>query len=135
MNKKIICLILSFIFSFFTCKALDIEVWDGHFSFIINTTTNKAKVRDIYFKIGETKDIIIPYKINWCGHDYIVTEILDYVIKDKLNQISSIVLPSTFEKTLTNRKAIELLYRRHIPVIIKNYFDKQHSLNFRSESV
>ena len=35
----------------------------------------------------------------------------------------------------SERKAIELLYRRHIPVIIKNNFDKQHSLNFRSESV
>lgn len=135
MNKKIIYLLLSFIFSFFTCKAVDIEVWDGHFSFIINTTTNKAKVRDIYLRLGEEKAIVIPSKIKYCGNEYIVTEILDYVIKDKLNQISSIVLPSTFEKTLTNRKALELLYRRHIPVIIKNYFDKQHSLNFRSESV
>jgi predicted RND superfamily exporter protein len=58
MNKKIIYLLLSFIFSFFTCKAVDIEVWDGHFSFIINTTTNKAKVRDIYLRLGEEKAIV-----------------------------------------------------------------------------
>lgn len=135
MNKKMVYLLLSFIFSFITCNAIDIEVWEGDFSFIVNTTTSKATIRDIYFRLGKTKEIVIPSTINWCGHTYVVTEIFDYVIKDRLNQISSIVFPGTFENTLMNRKALELLSMRHIPVIIKKGINKNRSLLFRSQSI
>lgn len=115
--KKITSFLVAFVCSFSTCKALQLEVLDGDFSYIVETSTNTAMVRNIYIKAGENKDIYVPSEIiDGCKQKYKVNEISPDAVKDVIKQIKSIELPGTLEYTNSNIETLKCLFLYHVPV-------------------
>ena len=128
MVKRFISFLFSLMFSIFTCNAIEIEVFQQGLSYILNTSTNKAKLFKIYVGLGEVKDVIVPSTVEYDSKTYVVTEVLGQAIERNPDGISSIELPSTLENTKANRETLGLISKFHIPVYraitnIENFFN------------
>lgn len=94
----------------FTCSALQMEVLQGDFSFIVDTKNNTAFLRHIYIATGEKKKISVPAKITDGLNDtYKVTTIADYAVEEVFDKLTDLELPETLEENETNKKTLELL--------------------------
>lgn len=117
MFKKMGSFLAALICSFSTCKAIKMEVLDGDFSYIVDTSTKTAMIKKIYIKTDNKKDLFVPSKIqDGCKMTYTVNEISSYAIKDVVNKISSIELPATLDYTRDNLEVFRCLFLYHIPV-------------------
>lgn len=117
MLKKMGSFLAALICSFSTCKAIKMEVLDGDFSYIVDTSTKTAMIKKIYIKTDNKKDLFVPSKIqDGCKMTYTVNEISSYAIKDVVNKISSIELPGTLEYTDRNIETLKCLFLHKIPV-------------------
>lgn len=93
-----------------TCSALQIEVLQGDFSFIVDTKNNTAFLRHIYIATGEKKKISVPAKITDGLNDtYKVTTVADYAVEEVFDKLTDLELPETLEENETNKKTLELL--------------------------
>lgn len=94
----------------FTCSALQMEVLQGDFSFIVDTKNNTAFLRHIYIATGEKKKISVPAKITDGLNDtYKVTTVADYAVEEVFDKLTDLELPETLEDNETNKKTLELL--------------------------
>lgn len=94
----------------FTCSALQMEVLQGDFSFIVDTKNNTAFLRHIYIATGEKKKISVPAKITDGLNDtYKVTTVADYAVEEVFDKLTDLELPETLEENETNKKTLELL--------------------------
>lgn len=117
MIKKFAAVLASLIFSFSSCKAIQMEVVDGNFTYIVDTSKNTAIVRDIYIPLGKKEDIKIPSTVtDGCKQKYTINEISEYAIKPKATQIASIELPNTLDYTDRNVAMLKYLFSMKIPV-------------------
>ena len=93
-----------------TCSALQMEVLQGDFSFIVDTKNNTAFLRHIYIATGEKKKISVPAKITDGLNDtYKVTTVADYAVEEVFDKLTDLELPETLEDNETNKKTLELL--------------------------
>lgn len=94
----------------FTCSALQMEVLQGDFSFIVDTKNNTAFLRHIYIGTGEKKKIVVPEEITDGLNDtYKVTTVADYAVEEVFEKLTDLELPETLEENETNKKTLELL--------------------------
>lgn len=93
-----------------TCSALQMEVLQGDFSFIVDTKNNTAFLRHIYIATGEKKKISVPAKItDGLSDTYKVTTVADYAVEEVFDKLTDLELPETLEDNETNKKTLELL--------------------------
>lgn len=110
MFKKVVPYFFALSTPLFTCSALQMEVLQGDFSFIVDTKNNTAFLRHIYIATGEKKKISVPAKITDGLNDtYKVTTIADYAVEEVFDKLTDLELPETLEDNETNKKTLELL--------------------------
>ena len=110
MFKKVVPYFFALSTPVFTCSALQMEVLQGDFSFIVNTKNNTAFLRHIYIATGEKKKISVPAKITDGLNDtYKVTTVADYAVEEVFDKLTDLELPETLENNETNKKTLELL--------------------------
>lgn len=110
MFKKVVPYFFALSTPVFTCSALQIEVLQGDFSFIVDTKNNTAFLRHIYIATGEKKKISVPAKITDGLNDtYKVTTVADYAVEEVFDKLTDLELPETLEDNETNKKTLELL--------------------------
>ena len=92
------------------CQALQWEVLQGDFSFIVDTKTHTAFLRHIYIGTGEKKKIVVPTEIiDGLKNTYKVTTVADYAVEEVFEKLTDLELPETLENNETNKKTLELL--------------------------
>ncbi len=92
-----------------SCQALQWEVLQGDFSFIVDTKTHTAFLRHIYIGTGEKK-IVVPTEItDGLKNTYKVTKVADYAVEEVFEKLTDLELPKTLENNETNKKTLELL--------------------------
>lgn len=110
MFKKVVPYFFALSTPVVTCSALQMEVLQGDFSFIVNTKNNTAFLRHIYIATGEKKKISVPAKITDGLNDtYKVTTVADYAVEEVFDKLTDLELPETLENNETNKKTLELL--------------------------
>ena len=110
MFKKVVPYFFALSTPVVTCSALQMEVLQGDFSFIVNTKNNTAFLRHIYIATGEKKKISVPAKITDGLNDtYKVTTVADYAVEEVFDKLTDLELPETLEDNETNKKTLELL--------------------------
>lgn len=110
MFKKVVPYFFALSTPVVTCSALQMEVLQGDFSFIVDTKNNTAFLRHIYIATGEKKKISVPAKITDGLNDtYKVTTVADYAVEEVFDKLTDLELPETLEDNETNKKTLELL--------------------------
>lgn len=110
MFKKVVPYFFALSTPVVTCSALQMEVLQGDFSFIVDTKNNTAFLRHIYIATGEKKKIVVPSEvIDGLNYTYKVTTVADYAVKEVFEKITNLELPETLEDNETNKKTLELL--------------------------
>lgn len=93
-----------------TCSALQMEVLQGDFSFIVDTKTHTALLRHIYISTGVEKKIVVPTEItDGLKNTYKVTTVADYAVEEVFEKLTDLELPKTLENNETNKKTLKLL--------------------------
>ena len=112
MFKKVIQYFFALSTPVVSCSALQWEVLQGDFSFIVNTKTNTAFLRHIYIGTGEKKKIVVPAEItDGLNNTYKVTTVADYAVAEVFDKLTDLELPKTLEENETNKKTLKLLER------------------------
>lgn len=109
MIKKIISSLMAIFISIVSCNSILIEILEGDFSYIINTTKKTALIRKIYIPANTKKDIVIPKFVEFHNINYLVTEIKEDAIKDVIQQIKSFMARDEFVNNERNFKALSWL--------------------------
>lgn len=110
MFKKVFASFFVFNTPAISCQALQWEVLQGDFSFIVDTKNNTAFLRHIYIGTGEKKKIVVPSEVtDGLNYTYKVTTVADYAVKEVFEKITDLELPETLEDNETNKKTLELL--------------------------
>lgn len=110
MFKKVVPYFFALSTPVVTCSALQMEVLQGDFSFIVDTKNNTAFLRHIYIGTGEKKKIVVPEEITDGLNDtYKVTTVADYAVEEVFEKLTDLELPETLEENETNKKTLELL--------------------------
>lgn len=110
MFKKVVPYFFALSTPVVTCSALQMEVLQGDFSFIVDIKNKTAFLRHIYIATGEKKKISVPAKITDGLNDtYKVTTVADYAVEEVFDKLTDLELPETLEDNETNKKTLELL--------------------------
>lgn len=110
MFKKVVPYFFALSTPVVTCSALQMEVLQGDFSFIVDTKTHTAFLRHIYIGTGEKKKIVVPAEItDGLKNTYKVTTVADYAIEEVFEKLIDLELPKTLENKETNKKTLRLL--------------------------
>lgn len=118
MLKKIISFIVCLVCTFSTCNALKMEILDGDFSYILDTSEKTATIRFIYISAHTKKEIVIPkYVTDYYGDKYLVTEIQENAMKQAINRIKSFIAREDFINNEKNFKALTWLLIYNVPFV------------------
>lgn len=110
MFKKVVPYFFALSTPVVSCSALQWEVLQGDFSFIVDTRTHTAFLRHIYIGTGEKKKIVVPEEItDGLKNTYKVTTVADYAVEEVFDKLTDLELPETLEDNETNKKTLELL--------------------------
>lgn len=110
MFKKVVPYFFALSTPVVSCSALQWEVLQGDFSFIVDTKTHTAFLRHIYIGTGEKKKIVVPAKItDGLNNTYKVTTVADYAVAEVFEKLTDLELPKTLENNETNKKTLKLL--------------------------
>lgn len=110
MFKKVVPYFFALSTPVVSCSALQWEVLQGDFSFIVDTKTNTAFLRHIYIGTGEKKKIVVPAEItDGLNNTYKVTTVADYAVAEVFEKLTDLELPKTLENNETNKKTLKLL--------------------------
>lgn len=116
MFKKMLSFFAALSFSTLGCNALQMELADGDFTFVIDDKDNSAILRDIYIPKHTKKELNIPQTVEWLGTKYVVRQIMEHAIQRVINRIESVVLPYTLYENEENRKAYNWFLIFGLPV-------------------
>ena len=116
MLKKFISFILFVLLSATTCNGILMEILHGGFSFIIDDEKFTASVNRVYVGSKETKDLVIPSKIEFLNREYTVNLIYDYAFKGSIGRIRSIKIPKTLDSINENLESLRILFINNIIV-------------------
>lgn len=110
MFKKVVPYFFALSTPVVSCSALQWEVLQGDFSFIVDTKTHTAFLRHIYIGTGEKKKIVVPAEItDGLNNTYKVTTVADYAVAEVFEKLTDLELPKTLENNETNKKTLKLL--------------------------
>lgn len=110
MFKKVVPYFFALSTPVVSCSALQWEVLQGDFSFIVDTKTHTAFLRHIYIGTGEKKKIVVPAEItDGLNNMYKVTTVADYAVAEVFEKLTDLELPKTLENNETNKKTLKLL--------------------------
>lgn len=131
MFKKAISFFAALSFSAIGCNALQQELADGDFTFVIDDKDNSAIVRDIYIPLRTKKDLDIPQTVEYRGTKFVVRQIMEHAIQRVINRISSVRLPNTLYKNEENSKAYNWFLIYDLPITINTTpLPVEHELMF-----
>lgn len=118
MFKRIGSFLSALTFSVAACNALQWELLDGDFSYLIDAHDKTAIIRWIYISAHTRKEIVIPkYVTDYHGDKYLVTEIQENAIKQAIPRIKSFIARDEFMKNEKNFAALRWLIIRHVPFV------------------
>lgn len=118
MFKKIGSFLSALTFSVAACNAIQMEILNGDFSFIVDTRKNTAKIRYIYISAHTKKEIVIPkYVKDCCGNEYLVDEIQENAMVQAIPRIKSFIAREAFFKNEKNYAALRWLVIRNVPFV------------------
>lgn len=91
------------------------EIFDGDFSYIINTNKKTAAIRKIYIPANTKKDIVIPTFVEFQNVNYLVMEIKENAIREVVHRIKSFRARDEFINNERNFKALTWLIIYNLP--------------------
>ncbi len=113
MLKKFLSIVFVFVVCLVNCSATKILVGTDHFSFIVNDTTNTAKL----VQIKNVEDIVsIPEFVSYAGNNCNVVLIDENAFRNVLDKIKSVVLPKYLIKHEQNTNIIRILLDNNVEI-------------------